>query len=256
MFSFLLSVHIFILIIAVIIILLLAYKPFKELFFATDDSINPPLTQDDFFQKFEDTVNQLEEAEKSKRWKELIDKAWNIRSFEIELFWKRTNFYWLFQAATFTAYFLLSSRAEIQSFNQSFVVICLGIIFSVSWILINKGSKQWQEHWEAYIDLFEDKYYGPIYKTVAMQKTHSVSKINELVSITVLGVWSVFFIEFLSRTNICPLLFCEDKFNPVISYTILFTILMILSLTKGYAKSIITKSKHLEFYSRDSKYKS
>ena len=130
------SPYLFDTILIILIALLIFSKKFREYFYLTGTPPKPTIIKQEFFDLFEKNMETCDEKEKATKWKELVDKAWTIRSFEIELYWKRTNYFWLFQAATFTAYFLLtreSNRIEIP-----FTIICLGIIFSLGWVLTNK----------------------------------------------------------------------------------------------------------------------
>ena len=131
-----------------------------------------------------------------------FEKAWEIRNFEIEMYWKRASYFWAFIASAFVGYFALvsSSNYRLQDrFNHAevFFVICIGFILSVAWLLTNIGSKSWQRHWEVHVDLLEDNFTGPLYKTVYSKKTFSVSKINEIVSAVIVGVWVLLAVKFL-----------------------------------------------------------
>lgn len=119
-----------------------------------------------------------------------LERAWKNRDFEIEHYWKRATYFWTFIAAAFAGYFLLMTKANVESV-LCLAVICLGLIFSLAWALVNLGSKMWQENWEAHIDLLEDEVTGPVHKFVKQSAKHtfSVSKINEMVSWFVFGVW-------------------------------------------------------------------
>jgi hypothetical protein len=77
---------------------------------------------------------------------------------------------------------------------------CLGFTFSLAWYFVNRGSKYWQQNWELHVDLLEDDFAGPIYKTVIQPSMFdfceitgafpfSVSKINQLLSAFVTAVW-------------------------------------------------------------------
>jgi hypothetical protein len=127
--------------------------------------------------------------------KEALKHALDIRKFEIELYWKRATYFWTFIGASFAGYFAIQNLTNNK--DLSIIISCLGIIFSLSWVFVNKGSKHWQENWENHVDLLEDKIVGPLYKTVLTRpkKNHtfvnllvgpsgfSVSKINQLISL-------------------------------------------------------------------------
>jgi len=106
-----------------------------------------------------------------------LERAWKNRDFEIDLYWKRAMYFWAFIASTFTGYLALIGSDKYAHSQASFVeylLLCLGCLLSLAWVLVNRGSKTWQENWEAHIDLLEDKITGPLYKTVLFKSTHSV----------------------------------------------------------------------------------
>jgi len=120
-----------------------------------------------------------------------LDRAWKNRDFEIDKYWSRATYFWAFIAATFAGYIAIkaSTSTDIDKKHLGFTVNCLGIIFSWAWMLVNKASKAWQENWEKHIDMLEDDFTGPIYKTVRVSESYSVSKINIHVSVFVVTIW-------------------------------------------------------------------
>jgi len=155
--------------------------------------------------------------------KEALKQAYAIRRFEIELYWKRATYFWTFIGAAFVGYatfFNVSSST--QNSKSEFILIliaCIGLVFSVAWHCVNKGSKFWQENWENHVELLEDKVFGPLYKTLTKRpdrasslkdsivdffvapKSFSVSKVNQLVSTFMALIWVL--ILFSSVGNIC-----------------------------------------------------
>ncbi|MDR1466775.1 MAG: hypothetical protein LBI40_04080 [Treponema sp.] len=81
--------------------------------------------------------------------------------------------------------------------NIDLYLILLGLIFSFAWELVIRGSKRWQETWEAHIDRLENPITGPLYKTIYCSgKTYySVSKINEIIAIVIIVVWFLLLIQ-------------------------------------------------------------
>lgn len=132
----------------------------------------------------------------SKR-QDALKEARGNRKFEIELYWKRAGYFWLFIAAAFGGYASLRDHQVI-----AFTIACSGFLFSLAWYFVNRGSKYWQGNWELHVDLLEDDVSGPIYKTVVQRSKcnfcefdgpypFSVSKINQLLSLFVTIVWLV-----------------------------------------------------------------
>jgi hypothetical protein len=133
-----------------------------------------------------------------------LERAWKNRDFEIDKYWSRATYFWTFIAATFGGYFLILSRVNTSNDRQAlshylqevlFIIASLGLVFSYAWVLVNRGSKKWQENWEKHIDILEDFITGPLYKTVMEDKGFSVSKVNLLVSQFVFYVWLLLWVK-------------------------------------------------------------
>ena len=122
----------------------------------------------------------------------------DIRKFEIELYWKRATYFWLFMAACFTGASL--SWNEESGMYISYLLSCLGLLIAVAFWMLNRGSKFWQENWEAHVDLLSEKICGPIYRYVIFSSDinkinpvsswpFSVSKINMYISASLIIFW-------------------------------------------------------------------
>ncbi|WP_275233701.1 hypothetical protein [Pantoea ananatis] len=132
--------------------------------------------------------------------KEAYSKAHDIRKFEIDLYWKRANYFWVFMTAI--------SGLLGFSFNSDIIYIKLlspalsimGFIFGLAFLAANQGSKFWQENWERNLDMLEFYVSGDLYKiTAKLNLTKpSVSKINIYLAKTLCLLWIVVFIYSLS----------------------------------------------------------
>lgn len=144
--------------------------------------------------------------------KNAFNNSLDIRKFEIDLYWKRATYFWTFIGATFAGYITLQSSSIKSDNNILLLITCLGMIFSLSWLCVNKGSKFWQENWENHVDLLEDSNTGPLYKTVISNKlessnqeklksffvgshAYSVSKINQIISLYITILWFILIIN-------------------------------------------------------------
>ena len=134
--------------------------------------------------------------------KELLDCAHEIRKFEIDLYWRRTAYFWTLIAAALLAFFAIHSAEELTSPSKevlAFIVGNLGFVFSLGWFLINRGSKFWQQNWEAQVDRLECRVGVALHRSVAKRKDteywlvgskpYSVSKINQITSFYVTVIW-------------------------------------------------------------------
>lgn len=164
----------------------------------------------------QDDYNKIFEANKkdSIHLKEAFKQVSDIRKFEIELYWKRATYFWALIAVAFAGYFsILSSEHMPSKLFLSFVVSCIGFVFTFAWFLSSRGSKYWQENWENHLDLLEDKITGPLYKTLLERPKQenvidrfitgplsvSVSKINQWVSVFIIFSWGILmFFSFLN----------------------------------------------------------
>ncbi len=193
-----------------------------------------------------------------KKAKEAFDRAWITRNFEIELYWKRATYFWAIIASTFVGYFaLINSENYIKpdNFNhiEVYILICIGFIFSTAWFLINKGSKTWQRHWEIHIDLLEDKFTGPLYKTIYSDRTFSVSKINEIVSFGLIIVWILLGAKYLVQQDLLNF-DSTGKINWFVLLATIGVILGLMSMLFGYGRGRF-KNREFEMYRREFTYK-
>lgn len=190
-----------------------------------------------------------------------LDEARENRKFEIELYWKRATYFWAFIAAAFAGYFVWIAKQP-NEVTISYIIGCLGFIFSVAWYFVNRGSKYWQENWETHVDLLEDDLSGPIYKTVVQKRLYSlchfqdaypfsVSKINQLLSLFLAFVWLVLVL----RTAAIAFSFSVPVSHLVVfamsAATLLATLILLCKGVTENSQGDITIGK---FYQRDRNY--
>jgi hypothetical protein len=176
------------------------------------------ITQEQYDELFKENDKILEKA---------LEQAYEIRKFEIELYWKRAAYFWTFIGAAFVGYaafFNASSNDMPPNPNRELILVliaCIGFVFSVAWHCVNKGGKFWQENWENHVELLEDKVFGPLYKTLTKRPDRSnsfsgsivdffvapmpfsVSKVNQLVSTFMALIWG-----FILYSSVAPICFC------------------------------------------------
>jgi len=176
--------------------------------------------------------NPFDNSVRSMRARRAFEMVLDTRKFEIDLYWKRAGYFWAFIGSVFAAYLALQEHGSDLS---KVSIIALGIVISAAWHFSNLGSKQWQRHWEKHLDLLEDPFVGPLYKTVYYTKTYSVSKLNNIVSVTVIIVWIVLLKDQLDLMNI-PYFGPDYKVEFEICIIFLLTILAIYSMHFGYGR--------------------
>jgi hypothetical protein len=166
-----------------------------------------------------------------KREERRYESALATRNFEIELFWKRSLFFWGFIASAFVGYATLLESHE----KYAVLISCFGFICSVAWTLVNRGSKYWQENWEYFVESSEDEVTGNLFKDRAPRRSKSgwlssasfsVSRITIALSDFTTIVWFILLC--------CPLLpkaiSSDDIFEVVaVLFTLLFALAMVFA---------------------------
>ena len=92
---------------------------------------------------------------------------WKCRDFELSHYWQRAVFLTAFLMACYAGYgaFILSCITA-EKLNIGFTIIngvalaisLVGLILSMLWLMMAKGSKTWYERYESAISAFVDKY--------------------------------------------------------------------------------------------------
>ncbi|WP_421939236.1 hypothetical protein [Pedobacter sp.] len=230
-------------------------KIFKEIFrFALNNRSSGLIkinNKDDFNKRFEGNSIKID----TKKYK-AYEKAWDSRKFEIDNYWKRTTYFWAFQVTSFTAYIAILNSTNYNKEPREntftlFFAISIGFITSISWVLINIGSKFWQRHWEKQIDMLEDEITGALYKTIYAyknQKTFSVSKINDIVSRFFCFIWVILWIQYVVDNLTLNGTFKDIAYVEVL--ITLGTIYFVLAMFKGYGRGSFS-STEFEYYNRD-----
>lgn len=192
-----------------------------------------PLSKQEYYQ---DLIDLPEEVAKR-----ALEKAWETRNFEIDLYWRRATYFWALIASTFVGYFALISSEkyltqEVGNNVEVYFLICIGFVLSLAWHLTNIGSKQWQRHWEVHVDLLEDKFTGPLYKTVYPELTFSVSKINEIVSFMIIGIWFLLGVKYMIDQDLVQPLCSDFDVNYFVLASTMLSALAAISMIKGHGR--------------------
>lgn len=133
------------------------------------------------------------EAPPEQQAKAALARAHQLRSFEIEHYWKRATYFWAFQVAIFAAFGLLWRQPSANDWSPVTVALAgLGILTAVANTLSARGSRFWQENWENHIDMLEDTIEGRLYKTIWLNNgkvSFSVSRVNIVLSCCFTAFW-------------------------------------------------------------------
>lgn len=151
----------------------------------------------------------MDEQERQRRYFQLLDlplpgaseahkaaliRAHELRKFEIENYWKRSSYFWGFQLVSFGA-LALSAREGQFILPAVLVVSVLGALAALAGILTARGSKFWQQNWEAHVDFLEKAFEGNLHTTVLVRTEiqYSVSRVNERFMEVLFAAWILVF---------------------------------------------------------------
>lgn len=226
-------------------------------FFRKKRTPSPLISGEDYYERFGiKKIDNIYQITDTKKLEAAYEKAWENRNYEIDKSWTRALYFWGFIAAAFIAYTALITSEKndiITAMHIDLLVIAMGMIFSIAWLLVIKGSKQWQENWEKHIDYLEDFISGRIHKTVfySESKHYSVSKLNKTMAFTVLFVWIGLFLQTL---------FCRYQFmdfsnlqdvDPMATTIVIVTLGIIFVMLYGYCVTDIYSKEGKGFIDRE-----
>ena len=107
-------------------------------------------------------------AEGKISYKSVYNGYWKCRDFELQHFWQRSVFLTAFLISCFAGYgglvvavlgcANLSAQKLMLVNGIGFAISLVGIVLSLLWIMMAKGSKAWYERWENAIDAFCGRY--------------------------------------------------------------------------------------------------
>lgn len=122
-----------------------------------------------------------------------LERAHTIRMFEIDLYWKRSTYFWILQAAVFAGLGLTVTK-ELQG-NLRLIPLmlgCVGFLAALAGHLSAKGSKFWQQNWEKHIDWLENSLEGKLHKSLWMPNgkvSWSVTGVNNTLTLSFTLFW-------------------------------------------------------------------
>src|SRR3989344_2216899 len=136
--------------------------------------------------------------------KAALKDAIETRKLEVDLYWRRASYFWTLSTVAFTGFFTLQN--SVNAPKESLVIVgCIGLLFSIAWLLASRGAKHWQANWEAQVEMLEDGVIGPLFKTSVKPEgsiwnpfssyPFSVTKINQLLSLFLTIVWVVLVVQ-------------------------------------------------------------
>jgi hypothetical protein len=140
----------------------------------------------------------------------VLELAAEIRKTEIGLFWQRSLFFGGLIAAAFLAY---CNIREVQP-EIRFAILCIGLISSLAWTLVNRASSYWQDAWQQKIEqleqqllehrIFENPEPPQKHFSLWASRNYSISRLLIALSDFILLIWVFLGLEALVGRGITP----------------------------------------------------
>jgi hypothetical protein len=157
-----------------------------------------------------------------------------------ENYWKRSNYFWLFQAASITLTGVIYSHDP----DDPLLLLSsgLGVITAqVGW-LTARGSKFWQSNWESHVDFLEEALEGKLTQVILYEKDEirsSVSRVNERLYGALLIAWVLVFANHALMLAFGPVINPSPQIVGLGSMLLLAGALLFVSIgTRGTGRSI------------------
>ncbi len=99
------------------------------------------------------SITPIEEMSLSEKFKVVL----KTRNFEIELFWRRSNYFLVLNTAIAVGFISLIKKGVdmdvgmdvyAESYIYALFFCAIGLVVCIAWFKVNLGSKFWQSHWE------------------------------------------------------------------------------------------------------------
>ena len=189
--------------------------------------------------------------------KDLINKALEIaldtRKFEIELYWKRTGYFVLFIGAVFVGYYktLQTDEFIIGKYQKEWLLLLLsslGFLLSLLWYMANRGSKFWQENWEAHIEELSTEIGVPIFGIIKIHRDtklnfmghypFSVSRINQMVSFIITFVWVIMLLKEMGGSVLLENCDFKTCYKTAVGFAIIVLSFFVIRWCKGFVAKL------------------
>lgn len=95
-------------------------------------------------------TNSTENPTESLSKAEIYKTALETRNMEIELFWKRSNYFLVLNTAVAAGFFLKAGN------EHQLALGIFGLVIAILWLLVNAGGKFWQSRWERRLHIAEE----------------------------------------------------------------------------------------------------
>lgn len=205
----------------------------------------------------ENYINNFDE----KKLKEAFQIALETRKFEIELYWKRTAYFVLFISAVFIGYYKIIQADDsiIGIYQKEWLLLflaALGFLLSLLWYMANRGSKFWQENWEAHIEMLSTHLGIPIFgiikrrehstRNLMQEYPFSVSKVNQIVSLIITFTWLLMLCKEMGVSKLLESIAYSYWYKVDVGGIVIMLSFVIIICCKGFAAKVAKRGDNIE----------
>jgi len=174
-----------------------------------DDDFYTPIPDDKYYAQFgigkKDDAGErkVEGPDNGKKLKAAYERACQRCENEYTLHWTRTAYFWGLIAAIFAGYIAVITSdhyKRIVSMHIDLYLLLLGLIFSVAWLMVIKGSAFWHKNWETHIKKLGEYAVGSIDTTLycTNKVVFSPDRINGMLAGITIGVWVLLLVKYFA----------------------------------------------------------
>ena len=202
-----------------------------------------------------DSTPDRDATKKENPNKDLINKALEIaldtRKFEIELYWKRTGYFVLFIGAVFVGYYKVLQIRELSDSEKEWLLLllaALGFLLSLLWYMANRGSKFWQENWEAHIEELSTEIGVPIFGIIKIHRDtklnfmglypFSVSRINQMASLIITFSWLIILLKEMGGGALLENYDFKTCYKTAVGFAIIVLSFFVIRWCKGFVAKL------------------
>lgn len=193
--------------------------------------------------------------------KRALEIALDTRKFEIDLYWKRTAYFVLFISAVFIGYYKIIQTNDliIGIYQKEWLLLllaALGFLLSLLWYIANRGSKFWQENWEAHIEQLSTYSGVPIFgiikrrehsvRNLMQEYPFSVSKVNQMVSLIITFTWLIMLCKEMGLSKLLENIAYSCWYKVIVGGIVIMLSFAIIICCKGFAAKVAKKGEKCE----------
>lgn len=169
------------------------------------------------------------------------------------MYWKRTAYFVLFISAVFIGYYniIQTDDSIIRTYQKEWLLLllaALGFLLSLLWYIANRGSKFWQENWEAHIEELSTEIGVPIFGIIKIHRDtklnfmglypFSVSRINQMASLIITFSWLIILFKEMGGGALLENYDFKTCYKTAVGFAIIVLSFFVIRWCKGFVAKL------------------